>query len=265
MARRKDSFMELLVLAPWWVSVILGVAAYIGLAFILPAQWESNELLTLFAAQTKKYAPFVALFFFFLAGLSAFHRHRAKRLVDQQTDLESLKALSWKEFEWMVAEAYRRQGYSVEESIGGGSDGGIDLTLRKGGRTFLVQCKRWKKASVGAPVIREMYGILVDNKADGIIVVASGKFTREAIQFAEGKPIELVDGPALLDLLSQIQRKAPEQTLDSLAEIEDEPIHPTCPICGSPMVERVAKRGKNAGTSFFGCSEFPKCKGTISK
>jgi len=263
MAKRKDSFLELLVLSPWWVSVIVGIAAYIGLAFVLPVQLESSKHLALFAAEMAKYAPFVALFFFFFAGLSAFHQHRSRRLVDRQTSLESLRALSWKEFEWMVAEAYRRQGYAVEESLGGGPDGGIDLTLRKGERKLLVQCKRWKKASIGAPVIREMYGILVDKKADGIIVVASGKFTREAIQFAKGKPIELVDGPTLLELISQIQRKAPEQTLDTVSEQRNAPLPPTCPLCGSPMVERVAKRGKNAGNRFYGCSKYPKCKGTL--
>lgn len=262
MAKRKDSFLELLVLAPWWVSVIVGLATYIGLAFVLPAQLETSKHLALFAAQMAKYAPFVALFFFFFAGLSAFHHHRSRRLVERQTSHESLRALSWKEFEWMVAEAYRRQGYAVEESLGGGPDGGIDLTLRKAGRTILVQCKRWKTGSVGAPVIREMFGILTDHEADEVIVVASGTFTREAMQFAQGKPIQLVDGPALLELLSTVQRTSTDRD-DILSEqsfVSDHP--PSCPKCGSTMVERVARRGKNAGNRFYGCANFPKCKET---
>lgn len=36
----------------------------------------------------------------------------------------------------------------------------------------------------------------------------------------------------------------------------------TCPLCHSPMVVRVAKRGGKAGNSFFGCSRFPDCRGT---
>ena len=37
---------------------------------------------------------------------------------------------------------------------------------------------------------------------------------------------------------------------------------PSCPHCSSPMIMRVAKRGSNQGGIFWGCPEFPKCKGT---
>ncbi len=33
-----------------------------------------------------------------------------------------------------------------------------------------------------------------------------------------------------------------------------------CPKCGGELVERTAKKGKNAGQKFFGCSNFPKCR-----
>lgn len=37
---------------------------------------------------------------------------------------------------------------------------------------------------------------------------------------------------------------------------------PSCPACGSPMVKRQARRGRNAGGSFWGCSRYPDCRGT---
>ena len=37
---------------------------------------------------------------------------------------------------------------------------------------------------------------------------------------------------------------------------------PLCPNCGSSMVKRTAKKGVNVGNQFWGCSTFPKCKGT---
>jgi len=40
---------------------------------------------------------------------------------------------------------------------------------------------------------------------------------------------------------------------------------PACPVCGSAMVRREAKRGTNAGSYFWGCATFPKCKGTASQ
>ena len=38
---------------------------------------------------------------------------------------------------------------------------------------------------------------------------------------------------------------------------------PNCPKCGGPMVLRTAKRGPNAGNQFWGCTAYPKCKGTV--
>jgi restriction system protein len=37
---------------------------------------------------------------------------------------------------------------------------------------------------------------------------------------------------------------------------------PTCPNCGRDMVGRTAKRGANAGSQFWGCSQYPRCRGT---
>ncbi|MBR5202011.1 MAG: NERD domain-containing protein [Clostridia bacterium] len=37
-----------------------------------------------------------------------------------------------------------------------------------------------------------------------------------------------------------------------------------CPKCGAEMIKRVAKRGTNAGNSFYGCSNYPKCRGVIN-
>jgi four helix bundle suffix protein len=37
---------------------------------------------------------------------------------------------------------------------------------------------------------------------------------------------------------------------------------PTCPLCGKLMVLRTARQGKQSGSQFWGCSGYPKCKGT---
>ncbi|HHV61981.1 MAG TPA: RecQ family ATP-dependent DNA helicase [Firmicutes bacterium] len=38
---------------------------------------------------------------------------------------------------------------------------------------------------------------------------------------------------------------------------------PRCPVCGSPMVLRTARKGPNAGDKFYGCSRYPGCRGTL--
>jgi ssDNA-binding Zn-finger/Zn-ribbon topoisomerase 1 len=49
-------------------------------------------------------------------------------------------------------------------------------------------------------------------------------------------------------------------------DIENDLSPPTCPEpeCQSPMVLRTARRGRNAGGEFWGCSQYPKCRGTRS-
>ena len=87
-------------------------------------------------------------------------------------------------------------------------DGGIDIeaVLDKpivGGR-YLIQCKRFAPESlVGSPTVREFYGaITADRKAiKGILIRTSG-YTSQALEFADGLPIELIDGVRLADLLS---------------------------------------------------------------
>ena len=37
---------------------------------------------------------------------------------------------------------------------------------------------------------------------------------------------------------------------------------PTCPICGKPMIKRMAKKGINSGKEFWSCSSYPECNGT---
>jgi len=76
--------------------------------------------------------------------------------------------------------------------------------------------------------------------------------------FAEGRNIELVDASALLRSSSL---RPPEAA--PVAQSAERPAARACPKCGSAMVRRVAKQGANQGRAFFGCSTYPKCRGTV--
>ena len=39
---------------------------------------------------------------------------------------------------------------------------------------------------------------------------------------------------------------------------------PACPRCHSEMIKRTAKKGARQGQTFFGCSQFPKCRGLVN-
>jgi predicted RNA-binding Zn-ribbon protein involved in translation (DUF1610 family) len=38
---------------------------------------------------------------------------------------------------------------------------------------------------------------------------------------------------------------------------------PTCPKCGGAMIPRVATHGEHKGKQFYGCSNYPKCRGVL--
>jgi Holliday junction resolvasome RuvABC ATP-dependent DNA helicase subunit len=115
------------------------------------------------------------------------------------TDLaDRLRAMSGTAFEEYVAEAFRRLDYNVERT-GSTGDHGIDLRMRKDGQLSIVQCKRWD-ASVGEPVVREFFGALVSSGAHFGFLVTAGQFTRQATEFAEGKPLRLIDIDGLMQM-----------------------------------------------------------------
>jgi restriction system protein len=129
------------------------------------------------------------------AVVSAYRRHERKQLVSNVTGASSSDALgdmTWREFEVLVGEGFRLQGYEVNETGGGGADGGVDLVLRKDREKFLVQCKQWKAFKVGVTVVRELYGVMAAHGAAGGFVVTSGRFTDDAKAFADGRNIRLV-------------------------------------------------------------------------
>lgn len=43
--------------------------------------------------------------------------------------------------------------------------------------------------------------------------------------------------------------------------IPDDGSTPSCPKCGHSMVRRTAKSGANSGNAFWGCSQYPSCRG----
>lgn len=59
-----------------------------------------------------------------------------------------------------------------------------------------------------------------------------------------------------------VQEQIPSSHIEE--DHDEEASSPDCPQCGSAMLLRAAKKGANAGQSFWGCSNYPKCRGIRS-
>ncbi|MCA2999726.1 MAG: restriction endonuclease [Rhodocyclaceae bacterium] len=276
MARRQktsllEDLAELTSHLPWWVGVLLAVVSY----FLFGWLATPDPVKTIALGQTGDFAGRViakafakigqyVLPIIFIGGAlwSAFRRWTRTRLVSQAasgTDKSVLDGMSWQQFELLVGDAFRLDGFNVEGRGGAAPDGGIDIVVTRQNEKYFVQCKHWKSLKVGVDVVRELYGVMAAHGAVGGFVVTSGSFTADAIEFASGRNVILVDGPVLYDM---IRRARSVPTSNPAPRINPLLPPPNCPDCGSAMVARAAKHGLNAGGSFWGCSRYPKCRGT---
>jgi restriction system protein len=280
-----DDFLGLVALLPWWAGIALAVASYLLLhrLSVAPAGPMQSGQMGAFVQQSMV-AAFANIAQFLVpllclggAAMSFLKRRKRKALLETVTRSDAAVALagmSWREFELLVGEAFRLQGYAVTEQGGSGPDGGVDLVLRKGTERFVVQCKQWKAFKVSVSVVRDLFGVMAARGAAGGFVVTCGTFTADAKAFAEGRNVELIDGPALLGLIRRAKASlssagaAAAATMPATATATATPPRgsehevPGCPLCRAPMNRRTARKGANAGAQFWGCSRFPACRGT---
>lgn len=260
MARRKDGLFDVLMVAPWWVSVALAGLAYIALGVALPLVDTDNPFLKGFVQGLPRAAPYIALFLLIPTPFALWHSWQRRQRLERQTGIESIRQLDWREFEQLVADSYRRRGYAVAENHTPGPDGGVDLRLTRDGALTLVQCKHWRAQKVGVKTVRELYGVMAAEQAAAGAVVCTGIYTEEAQRFARDKAIDLIDGTQVARMVEDAQAVPLTQT----APASPASVPVTCPRCGSPLVRRKARQGPRAGSEFLGCSSFPRCRHTQS-
>ena len=282
MPRRSSGFEHLIELTSrlqWRVALVLafvsgGVLHVVATVVLPPKTVPDVGALGAFATRALWAGVLTALQFVIPAALlvgalvSYCRRSQANELFGkaQAEGMAVVDKMTWSQFERLVAEAFRRRGYVVSETGGRGPDGGIDLVLARDSERILVQCKQWRTRKVGVSTIRELYGVIAAGGANGGYVVTCGTFTHEAREFARACRIELLDGDGLEAVVREVDRKRANDigsfTAPLAEPIVPATVHPACPTCGSTMTRRVAKRGRSAGETFWGCPQYPRCRGT---
>ncbi|WP_432253051.1 restriction endonuclease [Streptomyces sp. HNM1019] len=119
---------------------------------------------------------------------------------DAEPDLYEMDPIA---FESLVAELFRAMGMqavTTQRSNDGGVDvDALDPTPIRGGK-IVVQVKRYR-TTVPPTAVRDLYGTVQDVGANkGVLVTTSG-FGPGSRTFANGKPLELISGAELVDLL----------------------------------------------------------------
>ena len=129
---------------------------------------------------------------------------RKARAVSPNLMIAPLTSLSRQQFDLLLTQAFRQRGYVIGEIATGqrSAQGAADLILRKSGEYFLVHSKAWRVALVEVSAVRELDQAMRAQHAAGGFVVSSGSFTREAMGFASGRKIQLIDGRTLREMLN---------------------------------------------------------------
>lgn len=114
------------------------------------------------------------------------------------------------DFENYCADLFRLAGWEVKVTPPT-RDGGFDLKLiDKEGVVFLAECKCYAPSNrIGRPVIQKLQGANVLENADGLLVITTSNFTKEARVYAGKTGVILMDGGDLIDLQKEAlsQRK----------------------------------------------------------
>lgn len=245
---------------PWTILCLTG-SVYLFLRLFVPYSLRELPLLAPLSRLAVTAAPLLAVVFLLPLPVAIWRASRERRLVRKMASIEAPRAMRWDELEMAVRHLFEQCGYTASRIGGAGADGGVDVIVRKAGRTLLVQCKQWHARQVSASVVRELAGVVVHG-ADGGVIVTCGAFTREARSFASRAGIVLVDGFELLRM-----RHSPGLSLPASPVLASGvPVAPAntvgCPKCGAIMIRRSAKSGRAARRQFLGCSNYPLCCGT---
>ncbi|MEU5020572.1 restriction endonuclease [Streptomyces angustmyceticus] len=108
-------------------------------------------------------------------------------------------------FENLIAELFRAMGMQAVTTQRSG-DGGVDVDALdpdpiRGGK-IIVQVKRYRN-TVPPTAVRDLYGTVQSEGANKGVLVTTSRFGPGAHTFANGKPLSLIAGPELVDLLGR--------------------------------------------------------------
>jgi restriction system protein len=111
---------------------------------------------------------------------------------------------------------------------------------------------------VGVRQVREFLGTLTDSRIPkGIFITLQG-YTDDARALADKHNISLLSEESVVKLLEDVHWKF-NPTITSALDDQRK----LCPRCESELVLRTATRGSGAGSQFWGCSNYPRCKFTM--
>lgn len=163
----KNSVFATLLRSPWWVSMAVAVALAFLAAALLPADYRVAGALSTF--------PFVVI-----GAIAARRQWRLPSAARVSRTLEAARTMAWPAFATLLEEAFRRDGYTVQQ----GTTASVDFELERRGRKMLVCARRWKSARTGLDALRALQAAREVADAPDALYIGLGELTDNARPFA---------------------------------------------------------------------------------
>jgi restriction system protein len=196
---------ETMVLMRWPIGIAIGLAVCLAShygsgsqASLMPGDGHPHDLVAwAWLGACCVLAAIVA---------PGYHARCHRREIRQR--LDRLALLPQDIFEQDIIDAFHRRGYVVEDSLR--DDGGlVELLLYRNGATMLVRCRDWRRRALDVDAVRDVCAHMQSQHAGSARILAIGDYTDAAWKQVVGKPVELVYGETLLDLLESRRSPAP--------------------------------------------------------
>lgn len=213
---KKDlNVIDFLAQIPWWINVALSASLYVLLKFAVPYfETQSTLVNEVHVSLAPLFAPVIALALLSPISFSLLKSNRKKKLNGLKDEIQSIQGLQWQQFKELVAEAYRHSGFILMENSTFTADPRVDIVMRKSANLYLVQCRYWQNRKLGIREVKNLLGLMHEKQASGCFLLTTGVFTYEARHYAAGRPINLLDGIELVELLGKVHGNSATEILN---------------------------------------------------
>jgi restriction system protein len=183
----QHSLFAILLRSSWWISLAIAVALVAAARALLPAEYW------VFGAIGG--VPFVVIAL--IALVTQLRRPGGHRI---EATLQSVRAMSWRDFSQTLELAFARDGYAVQRI-----EGAADLAVSRAGRTVLVAAKRWKAARHGVEALAALHAQMRAQGASECTYIALGELSANAQRFARTNGVNVMREDGLAQLLRTMQ------------------------------------------------------------
>ena len=188
----EKSLFAVLLRSPWWISGLIAVLLGAVAAALLPAEFKGAGALS-------------GLPFLVISAMAAWRQWRLPSSARVAATSQAVSVMAWPQFAGLLAQAFERDGYSVQRS----QSEAFDFRLERQGRSTLVAARRWKSNRTGLETLKALQAARASADAADALLISLGDLSDNARPYAKAQAITLWQAQDLARLLRGLPLASP--------------------------------------------------------